>query len=104
MAGLNPLDNETLRDTGLELDQGFSLDKLPIPPEQQVGADNDLQRSTEKVVALEAWLSSGQKEGIDLNTFAKSQNELTFKEQNNLSTGLVLPTNKTEPWWLSTQG
>ena len=72
MASLNPLDRDNLGQTGFEADQGFSLDKPADPLEQQVGADDDLQRGLERVAALEAWLSGGREHTNDLNAFGDS--------------------------------
>ena len=44
MASLNPLDRENLGRTGVEADQGFALEKPTEPLEQQVGADDEIQR------------------------------------------------------------
>ena len=72
MASLNPLDRDNLGQNGFEADQGFSLDKPADPLEQQVGADDDLQRGLERVAALEAWLSGGREHTNDLNAFGES--------------------------------
>ena len=73
MASLNPLDRENLGQTGFEADQGFALDKPTEPLEQQVGADNDLQRGLERVAALEAWLSAGREQENGLNALEVSR-------------------------------
>ena len=75
MAGLNPLDKESLGQTGFEADQGFSLDQPTDPLDQQVGADDDLQRGLERVAALEAWLSAGREHENDLKSFGDSQKD-----------------------------
>ena len=75
MTGLNPLDRENLGQTGFEADQDFSLDKPTDPLEQQVGADDDLQRGLERVAALEAWLSADRTHANDLITLGDSQKD-----------------------------
>ena len=73
MAGLNPMDRDNLGHAGVEADQGFALDKTTEPLEQQVGADDDLQRGLERVAALEAWLSAGREQGNGLNALGDSR-------------------------------
>ena len=89
MAGLNPMDRENLGQTGFETDQGFSLDKPTDPLEQQVGADDDLQRGLERVAALEAWLSAGREHADVLNAFGDSQkDELSHQPTNRQGIGV----------------
>ena len=77
MASLNPLDRENLGQTGVEADQGFALEKPTEPLEQQVGADDELQRGLERVAALEAWLSAGrgQENGLNALGLGDSQSD-----------------------------
>ena len=75
MASLNPLDRDNLGQTGFEADQGFALDKPTEPLEQQVGADDDLQRGLERVAALEAWLSAGREQENGLNALGISRSD-----------------------------
>ena len=77
MASLNPLDRENLGRTGVEADQGFALEKPTEPLEQQVGADDELQRGLERVAALEAWLSAGrgQENGLNALGLGDSQSD-----------------------------
>ena len=89
MAGLNPMDRDNLGHAGVEADQGFALDKPTEPLEQQVGADDDLQRGLERVAALEAWLSAGREQGNGLNALGDSRTERIPQKQS-VSQGIGL--------------
>ena len=90
MAGLNPLDRDNLGQTGFEADQGFSLDKPTDPLEQQVGADDELQRGLERVAALEAWLSAGRGQENGLNAIGVNRSD-QIPQQQTSTQGIGVP-------------